>query len=67
MTKMVLIDALAERLICEIDSNGKAKDLICVSYEKDIRLMPSYSNPFVVGSSTIKTWMQNIMPKVSHL
>ena len=57
MTKIVVIDAVAEWLICETDSNGKAKDLICVSYEKDIWLMLSYSNAFVVGSSTIKNWM----------
>ena len=60
MTKIVVKDAVAEWLICEIGSNGKAKDLkcnFCVSYEKEIRLMPSYSNVFVVGSRTMKNWM----------
>ena len=43
-------DAVAEWLICETDNNGKAKDIqcnFCVSYEKEICLMPSYSDAFV--------------------
>ena len=43
-------DAVAEWLICETYNNGKAKDIqcnFCVSYEKEICFMPSYSDAFV--------------------
>ena len=57
----VVKNAVAKWLICETGSNSKARDLKCnvtVSYEKEIQLMPSYSNAFVVDICSSK-----IMPK----
>ena len=61
----VVKNAVAKWLICETGSNSKARDLKCnvtVSYEKEIQLMPSYSNAFVVDICSSK-----IMPKESHI
>ena len=58
-------NAVAKWLVCETGSNSKARNLKCnfsVSYEKEIQLMPSYSNAFVVDICSSK-----IMPKESHI
>ena len=50
-------DAVAEWFVCETDSNNTAKDIkcnLCASYQKEICLMQSYSDAFVVGSKKYK-------------
>ena len=58
------------RLICETDSNDKTKDLkcnFCVSNEKEMHLMPSYSDAFIVGSKNYKKSAIENHAKVSHI